>query len=53
MVDPSSSGAELDAALDILSNWRASHAYPMHAATIRPKQNFENKSLFFISYRLT
>ncbi len=34
LIDPICSETEYDISMEILSNWRASHAYPMHAMLI-------------------
>ena len=34
LVDPASSVEDIDVSMSVLSNWRASHAYPMHSMLI-------------------
>lgn len=46
LIDPNASQQERSEAMDVLSNWRAAHAYPMHSLlmTLRQKSVKINKS---------
>jgi len=48
LVSPTASDDEKDAAMEILSNWRASHAYPMHAMLMflrKKSSDIDDKSI--------